>query len=176
MRLSLIENGLDSLHKGYKSLIEYEDLSIKNEDDYQKSILLKDAILNTHHGIEILMKYILSAHNELLVFSNIDNDVQNAYKEKHQKCLNSIFESSNIDKVHTVSFSEAFERLKSMLNSNQIVTDVCGIKAKYILEATKLAEPATYLAHHPMSGCEKNGIEYSESFSFKGKNFIIITS
>lgn len=107
---------MDSLHKGYKSLIEYEDLSIKNEDDYQKSILLKDAILNTHHGIEILMKYILSAHNELLVFSNIDNDVQNAYKEKHQKCLNSIFESSNIDKVHTVSFSEAFERLKSICN------------------------------------------------------------
>lgn len=116
MRLSLIENGLDSLHKGYESLIEYDNLSIKNGEEHQKSILLKNVILYTHHGIEILMKYILSSHNELLIFSNIDNDVQNAYKEKYQKSLNSIFESSNIDKVHTVSFSEAFERLKSICN------------------------------------------------------------
>ncbi len=71
---------------------------------------------------------------------------------------------------------EFLKKYNHMLNSNQIVTDVCGVKAKYILEATKLAEPATYLAHHPMSGCEKNGIEYSESFSFKGKNFIITTT
>uniref|UniRef100_UPI000B054977 hypothetical protein n=1 Tax=Syntrophomonas wolfei TaxID=863 RepID=UPI000B054977 len=38
------------------------------------------------------------------------------YKEKHQKNLSSIFESSNIDKVHTVTFSEAFERLNTICN------------------------------------------------------------
>lgn len=116
MKINLIENGLDSLHKGYKALNEYDALSINHGDEFQKSILLKSAIINTHHGIEILMKYILSSFNELLIFSNIDNDVQNAYKEKNQKGLNSIFESSNIDKIHTVSFSEAFDRLQSICN------------------------------------------------------------
>ena len=116
MKLSLIENGLDSLHSGYKALNKYYSLLVSHGDDDSKSIKLKRAIIDTHHGIEILMKYILSSHNELLIFSNIDNNVKNAYKEKHQKNLSSIFESSNIDKVHTVTFSEAFERLNTICN------------------------------------------------------------
>ena len=66
-------------------------------------------------------------------------------------------------------------KYKDLFNSNQVITDVCGVKSKYILEATNISKPAYYLAHHPMSGSEKNGIENYNSFSFKGKNFIITT-
>ena len=59
MKLSLIENGLDSLHSGYKALNEYYSLLVSHGDDDSKSIKLKRAIIDTHHGIEILMKYIL---------------------------------------------------------------------------------------------------------------------
>ena len=114
MQLNLIENGLDSLQKGYIAINEYEKLLIQNGNRLDKSLLLKSAILQIHHGIEILMKYILLTHSEYLIFSNIDTHVKDAYKEKQQKCLSSVFEASNIDKVHTVTYSEAFERLCSI--------------------------------------------------------------
>lgn len=58
-------------------------------------------------------------------------------------------------------------------SSNQIITDVCGVKSSYLKEATKLALPATYCAHHPMAGREKNGIEYAKDVIFDGANFLI---
>lgn len=116
MQLNLIENGLDSLRKGYEALNEYDNLLLENGDDFEKSLLLKSAIIQTHHGIEILMKYILSKHNELLIFSSIDENIKNAYKQKHQNKCSSIFEVSNIDKVHTVTYTEAFERLCTICN------------------------------------------------------------
>lgn len=116
MRLTLIENGLDSLRKGYESLNYYDNLLDSGGDELQKSFALKSAIIQTHHGIEILMKYILATQSEYLIFSNIDDNVKKAYKEKYQKGLNSVFETSVIDKVHTVTYSEAFERLTNICN------------------------------------------------------------
>ena len=57
--------------------------------------------------------------------------------------------------------------------AGQIITDVCGVKSSFILEATKLAYPATYLSHHPMAGKEKVGIKYADSRIFIGANFLI---
>lgn len=116
MHLTLIENGLDSLRKGYESLNNYDNLLDSSGDELQKSFALKSAIIQTHHGIEILMKYILASQSEYLIFSNIDDNVKNAYKEKYQKGLNSVFETSVIDKVHTVTYLEAFERLTNICN------------------------------------------------------------
>lgn len=116
MYLSLIENGLDSLRNGYGALNQYNELQISGGSDLEKSLALKNAIIQTHHGIEILMKYILSQNSEYLIFSSLDDNVKNAYKEKHQKKLDSVFQTTNIDKVHTVTFLEAFERLLSICN------------------------------------------------------------
>lgn len=54
-----------------------------------------------------------------------------------------------------------------------LITDVTGVKSNYIEEATKLAYPATYLAHHPMAGREKKGIEYAKEVVLSKANFII---
>lgn len=62
---------------------------------------------------------------------------------------------------------------KKSLRKGLLITDVTGVKSKYIAEATELAKPATYLAHHPMAGREKKGIQFAHEVSFKKANFII---
>ena len=62
---------------------------------------------------------------------------------------------------------------KKSLRKGLLITDVTGVKSKYIEEATELAKPATYLAHHPMAGREKKGIQFAHEVSFKKANFII---
>ena len=56
---------------------------------------------------------------------------------------------------------------------NQVITDVCGVKSNFIHKATLLANPATYVSHHPMAGKEKIGIEFADCKIFKGANFLI---
>ena len=62
---------------------------------------------------------------------------------------------------------------KDCFTENLLITDVTGVKSNYIEYATKFAKPATYLAHHPMAGREKKGIEYAHEVVFKKANFII---
>ena len=118
MKLNYIQNGLDSLQKGYKNLIEYENLTFSENIDNNdiRFFYLKDAILFIHHGIEILIKKILHNHNELLLFSQIDSHLKNAIIEKNIKGLNSVFETKLNHKIHTVNFSESLERIKMIPN------------------------------------------------------------
>ena len=71
---------------------------------------------------------------------------------------------------HIISF---LKENKEYFRSDLLITDVTGVKSNYIEEATKLSSPATYLAHHPMAGREKKGIEYAHEVSFNKANFII---
>ena len=65
------------------------------------------------------------------------------------------------------------EENNKYFNSKQIITDVCGVKLSYVVEATRLAAPAVYCAHHPMAGREKIGIEYAKDVIFEGANFLV---
>ncbi len=71
---------------------------------------------------------------------------------------------------HIINF---LKENKEYLREGLLITDVTGVKSNYIEEATKLSYPATYLAHHPMAGREKKGIEYAHEVSFNKANFII---
>ncbi len=73
---------------------------------------------------------------------------------------------------HIVGFLKEYN---SYFRKGLLITDVTGVKSNYIEEATKLAYPATYLAHHPMAGREKKGIEYAHEVVFSKANFIITT-
>lgn len=112
MNISLIANGLDSLSKGYNFLLEYENKVSSGSDENERYFILKDAILSIHHGVEIMMKAVLTKHSEFLLVSEINKHVKDAYLEVNQQGLNSIYESSKRMKVHTVTYVEAFERLK----------------------------------------------------------------
>lgn len=110
-RLSLLENGIDSLKKGTEYLIKYYG----EADKERKMIFLKDSIIFLHHGTEIIIKYILFTNNEFLIFSQIDSNVIKAYKQMRQNKKNSVFETSLVDKLHTVTFEVACERVTDLL-------------------------------------------------------------
>lgn len=115
MKISLIENGLDSLKKGYGHLKKYEELDAAPMNDTQRFSLLKDAILAIQHGVEILFKDILRSKNEILLYSEINAKLKQAFRKRQEGVINELFE---LDGVHTVTFKESIERVR----------DICGIE------------------------------------------------
>lgn len=113
MRISLIDNGLDSLKKGYAFLEMYEHLVADSAKDSDRFSALKDSVLSIQHGIEILFKYVLKDHNELLIFSDISK-LKDAFKRRRKGIIAELYEA---DGVHTVTFKESIERLR----------DICGL-------------------------------------------------
>lgn len=111
MKIGMLENGIDSLQRGFSYFSEFEQSTVGTlgKDDYMN---LKQAVLSIHHGVEILMKYILFKKSEFLIISKFDSNYMHAYaeKEKHQKI--SIFATSRADNVHTITFEEALVRLE----------------------------------------------------------------
>lgn len=115
MQLNFLESGIDSLKKGFESLTAYERIQFnasKSPKKRQRFYHLKDAVLFIQHGIEILFKQIINKHSEYLLFTNIDDHVKKAFKEKKDRHLKSVFQSGLKHKIHTVSFLESLERLK----------------------------------------------------------------
>lgn len=113
MRISLIENGLDSLRKGYQYLNEHEKLELSGAKDIKKFSSLKDSILNIQHGVEILFKHLLITHNEFLLYTDISR-LKEAYRSKAKGEITELYEA---DGVHTVTFKESIDRLR----------DICGL-------------------------------------------------
>lgn len=116
MKISFLENGIDSLKKGFDNLIKYEEDYFSTSPSKKRFLFLKDSIILTQHGVEILLKYILNQNNELLLFSNLDKHVKQAFVEKRIKNLQSVFSTSLKDKIHTVTYSEAIERIEGFCN------------------------------------------------------------
>ncbi len=62
---------------------------------------------------------------------------------------------------------------KEYFNSNQIITDLCGVKESFIYKIDELNLCCEYLTHHPMAGKETSGIKYANTEMFKKANFLI---
>ncbi len=120
MRISLIENGLDSLRKGYQHLNEHEKLELAGAQDKEKFSALKDSILNIQHGVEILFKHLLITHNEFLLYTDISR-LKEAYRSKAKGEITELYEAEG---VHTVTFKESIERLR----------DICGLQINETLK------------------------------------------
>jgi SpoU rRNA methylase family enzyme len=112
MKISLIDNGLDSLTKGYEFLKRYEELKTSKAGDTKRFSVLKDAILSIQHGIEILFKYLLKENNEVLLFSEVNSKLKAAYRRRTAGEISELFEA---DGVHTVTFRESIERVNYIL-------------------------------------------------------------
>ena len=112
MKIKLLENGLDSLKKGFKSLKNYEEMYLLDNSGSERFLTLKDAVLAIHHGIEILFKEALIRTNEILVFSEIDKNLKNAFVTKRQRSLDSLFEAN--PSLHTVTFQETIDRVQKI--------------------------------------------------------------
>lgn len=112
MRINLLNNGLDSLKKGFDYLKKYEERYFLEDVNNDRMYYLKDAIIFIHHGIEILFKEALFRENELLIFTEIDKSLKNAYIERRQQNLDSLFEANQ--KLNTVSFRESMDRVQKI--------------------------------------------------------------
>ncbi|MHC6223909.1 hypothetical protein ACYU03_03845 [Pseudomonas sp. X10] len=113
MKISLIDNGLDSLRKGYVHLEKYEALLNKQASDEERFSALKDSVLSIQHGVEILFKFSLKEKNELLLFTDISK-LKEAYKSRRDGAIQELYE---FEGLHTVTFKESIERLR----------DICGV-------------------------------------------------
>ncbi|MCR9103424.1 MAG: hypothetical protein NXI25_25995 [bacterium] len=101
MNISLKENGEHSLKKGIKAFKSYKNRKT------DKKMLLKEALMFIHHGVELLLKEILVQKSEFLIFS----DLKVATKKQLQADREGIdiFYLSN--PPHTVTYSEAIDRV-----------------------------------------------------------------
>lgn len=56
-----------------------------------------------------------------------------------------------------------------------LVTDVTGVKARFIREMQDILRPdVEFIAAHPMAGRESSGVEYSNAEVFRGANYIVV--
>lgn len=119
MHLTLLDNGLHSLELGYTSLTRYEEmLYLKRSSKKARYFQLKSAIIYIQHGIEILIKFYLQQQNELLLFTQIDEPLKKAFKEKNELKLKSVFQTSLKNKIHTVNYKEALSRFETICNNS----------------------------------------------------------
>ena len=75
--------------------------------------------------------------------------------------------------IYPQAILEFLKKNAKYFKENQIITDVCGVKSSFVIEATKLSKPAIYCSHHPMAGREKSGVKFSKECKFEGANFLI---
>ena len=55
------------------------------------------------------------------------------------------------------------------------VTDVTGVKSRFIREMQEILRPdIEFIAAHPMAGRESSGVEYSNAEVFRGANYIVV--
>jgi len=112
MKITLIENGLDSLSKAYSFLERYEKEKESHANKETRFFILKDAILSMQHGVEILFKHILKNNNEILLYSSVTDKLRDAFKKRRAKEINELFE---VDGIHTVTFRESIDRVADIL-------------------------------------------------------------
>lgn len=119
MIIDMLNNGMDSLKRGFSSYLKYEEIEKEKEtptlEDY---FVLKQAVLSTHHGVEILLKCILNKKSEFLIVDEIDSNYKEAYKEKNQNGYQSVFQTSKAQKIHTITYEEALSRVKYFGNND----------------------------------------------------------
>lgn len=119
MTIDMLNNGMDSLKRGFSSYLKYEEVVKEKEtptlEDY---FVLKQAVLSTHHGVEILLKCILNKKSEFLIVDEIDSNYKEAYKEKNQNGYQSVFQTSKAQKIHTITYEEALSRVKYLGNND----------------------------------------------------------
>lgn len=167
MEYSLLENGIDSLKKAKTNIEEFEKYYKKSSYHF-----LKDSIIFLNHGIEILLKYILSKQNESLIFTDIDlymeakkilKDQSKGKKNPFEFNRRNVFDVnlSNGNKkkqLYTINLNEAIKRIKFLLD----------IELSENVEAaiTLINEYRNHITHHSIVLDESSVQELVEKIKF----------
>lgn len=97
---------------------------------------------------------------------NVIDKKLSSYKESLDSDL--IFICLPVDAAMNV-----FETLAGKINSNQILTDVCGVKAVFQEVWDKEERKGFYIGGHPMTGKEKSGYDNSDPLLFENCVYIL---
>lgn len=93
------------------------------------------------------------------------------------KKLSSTEESKNSEVIFlclpTDLSLEALIEISPLLNKNQIITDVCGVKGIFEKKWKNLKSHGIYIGGHPMTGKESSGFENSDQLLFENSVYII---
>ena len=72
MNIDMLSNGMDSLKRGFSSYHEFSAaVTDKEQTSLEDYFILKQAVLSTHHGVEILLKHILNQKSEFLIVDEV---------------------------------------------------------------------------------------------------------
>lgn len=96
--MDLFENGKDSLKKSIKIFNE-----LNNRYLYEKEYKLKDVVINLHHSIETIFKYMIKEKNEYLIFDNCEEIFKCRAKSK--------FNNEKSVELKTIQFLDAVHRV-----------------------------------------------------------------
>lgn len=96
--MKLLDNGLDSFKKSILKLSELDGIS---KDEYEFS--LKDIVINLHHSLETIFKYLIMKKDEFLVYE----DLNSIFNVKVQK----LYGKKGVEKFNTIKFIDALNRL-----------------------------------------------------------------
>lgn len=122
MEFTLLDNGQDSLKKAKYNIEKFEELVREHGYPY-----LKDAVIFLNHGIEMLLKYILTERNDALIFSDIEiyllakKELKNMSRPQrgfgfHMERENTVFDvpkkKLNGKKLFTITLLDALERVE----------------------------------------------------------------
>ena len=96
--MNRFENGFHSFKKAITYLTE----------DNIDELTLKEIIINFHHSIEVLFKYILFSKNNLFIYNNIDEIINQNFNKKLKLCIYN--KGENNSQFFTISFNETIKR------------------------------------------------------------------
>lgn len=111
-KIDLRENGVHSLWRGIESFEEY--------DRAEDKMLLRDAIMFLHHGVELLMKEILVKHSPFLIFEDL-RDASKKQRRADDLGVGIFF----LDKPpRTVTFEEAINRVGAFVKPAELTDNL----------------------------------------------------
>ncbi len=102
-KISLRANGEHSFRRGLECYVEYQRI--------QDQMLLKDAIMFLHHGIELLMKEVLVHHSPYLIFEDL-RDIPNKQREADKLGIGIFFLPKP---PRTASYEVVLERVEAFI-------------------------------------------------------------
>jgi hypothetical protein len=142
IKMSLLENGVDSLKSSYLIMEKISGL----QEGINHNI--KDAVISLNHGIEILFKLVLKEIHEYLVFSDLDNYML-ARKKMLSENKNNVFEAK--PSLKTITLNEAIRRARYL----------CDIEVKDDLEIVinYLNKKRNEFMHYEINLCEEEMTE-----------------
>lgn len=112
LTISLRENGIHSFSRGI------ELSGVFNE--HQNNLVLKDAVMFLHHGIELLMKEMLSKHSPFLIFEDL-HDAATKQKKADTDGVG-IFYLAKPPK--TVTYDEAIRRVSAFIKPKELTDNL----------------------------------------------------